>query len=76
MTQRYRVTRHVTPAECDWLRKPVLKGTIVYAFRGPTYGCVNTSTGMAVSAEPNATPFFELPLTALEFCGSDEAVTP
>ena len=65
----YIVNRRVTKKECFWLEHPVKKGTVVYAYRGATYGCIGS--GKAICFEPGG-PFTELPLDALsktDICG-------
>ena len=57
-------TRDVTRQECHWLDADVPAGTAVYRYHGPTYGCIGP-TGVAVTSEPDTTPFFELPRSAL-----------
>lgn len=64
MTQSYEVTRTVTKTECHWLDQDIEAGTTVYRYDGCTYGCISPG-GVAVTAEPHVTPFFELPRSAL-----------
>lgn len=65
MTDRLRVTRTVTPDECDWLEASIDCGRVVYRYHGITYGCISDG-GIAVTYEPDKTPFFELPIDALK----------
>jgi len=61
---QYELTRDVTRKECDWLEEDMKKGTLVYRFSGPTYGCIGYS-GIACCMEEGENPFFELPFGAL-----------
>lgn len=56
--------RDVLMADCPWLDRDMKEGEVVYQYTGATYGCIGFD-GLAVSHEPNMTPFFELPRTAL-----------
>ena len=59
------VTRIVTRDECPWLDADLFSGVLVYAFKGPTYGCVSPK-GIAVTCTLyTGEPFFEVPLDAL-----------
>lgn len=60
----YIVTRDITKKECPWLDEDVPSGTVVYAYRKYTYGCIS-SEGIAVHLY-NQTEFFELPKNAIE----------
>lgn len=60
----YEVIRDITPKECDWLLGTIKKGTILYEFKFNTYGCIGS--GIAVSAQPNAYPFLEVPYSAIK----------
>lgn len=62
---KYRVSRDVTRAECSWLDADVQAGKVVFEYQGCTYGCISPA-GRAVSLVPDTTPFFELPIDALE----------
>lgn len=62
---QFQTTRLVTMEECPWLDDDVERGTVVYRYSGVTYGCIGPD-GLAVTLEPDTTPFFELPLTALQ----------
>lgn len=62
--KKYLVTRDVEPSECNWLKETVKKNTILYKYQGPTYGCISWS-GVAVTAEQDKTPFFEMPYDVL-----------
>lgn len=64
------VTRIVSPQECPWLDKHILPGETVTKFTGVTYGCIGPE-GVAVtwSEDPEAYPFFELPLDAVAGIG-------
>lgn len=57
-------TRNITPNECHWLLKTIVKGSEVFEYRGYTYGCVSPS-GIAVTIHDGKDPFFELPTNAL-----------
>ena len=63
MSKKFTVTRTVSPSECSWLTKTFTYGAVVYEYHGPTYGCIGS--GMAVTQQPNETPFFEFPSDAL-----------
>lgn len=60
----FTVTRDVDPTECPWLHATVPAGTVVYRYFGCLYDCIDS--GIAVTVEPGETPFFELPLDALQ----------
>lgn len=62
--ERLTLTRDVPKSECPWLDRDMREGEAVYRFSGVTYGCLGPN-GIAVSAEPDATPFFEMPRDAL-----------
>jgi len=62
---KFEVIREVTTRECWWLNKDIPAGTIVYRYDGNTYGCC-TESGVACCLEEGQTPFFELPMNALE----------
>jgi hypothetical protein len=62
--ERLRLTRTVTPVECDWLSRTYRMGEIVCRYTGPTYGCCRPE-GMACSDDGDI-PFYELPRSALE----------
>ena len=49
----------IKPLTDEW-NKHVRPGTAVYRYNGHTYGCIRPG-GIAVSLEPNQTPFFEVP---------------
>jgi hypothetical protein len=59
---RYQVDQQVQP----WMGEDeVVKiGEVVYLFSGCTYGCIGA--GVAVTRQPDQTPFFEVPRDALE----------
>lgn len=57
--------RDVTQKECPWLDADLLKGTAVWSYHGATYGVVS-AVGRAVTAKAAESPFFELPVDALE----------
>mmetsp|Transcript_23742 Transcript_23742/g.43430 ORF Transcript_23742/g.43430 Transcript_23742/m.43430 type:complete len:253 (+) Transcript_23742:51-809(+) len=58
------LARTVTKDECSWLDEELPKGSIVYLFRGHTYGLIG-NTGVAVSKINGAEEFFEVPVDAL-----------
>lgn len=64
MARAFTIIRDVTPEECHWLTKTIKRGQIVYAYHGPTYGCIGA--GVSVTDQPNETPFYELPRSALD----------
>lgn len=59
---RYQVDQQVQP----WMDKDEVfaVGDIVYPYSGCTYGCIGA--GVAVTRQPDQTPFFEVPRDALE----------
>ncbi len=57
------LNRDVTKKECPWLPRTLRYGEAVYAYDGPTYGCIGS--GIAVTFEEDKAPFFELPRSAL-----------
>jgi hypothetical protein len=57
------LTRDVTTKECFWLDADLPAGTEVHVYDGCTYGCIGA--GIAVTLEPNKTPFFEVPRDAV-----------
>jgi hypothetical protein len=61
---KLRVTRDVTTSECPWLQEDIPAGTIVYPNRH-NHNLISHN-GWAVTKEPDGSPFFELPLDALE----------
>ncbi len=67
---RFVVVRDVTKAECHWLAETVPAGRVVHRYYGPTYGCI--ASGIAVTDEPDETPFYEMPLDALKALPSSE----
>lgn len=58
------LTRDVTREECFWLKQDLTKGNAVYEYEGCTYGCVDS--GIAVTDEPHALPFYEVPADAVQ----------
>lgn len=60
----YRLIRDVTQEECPWLDRDFEMNEVVYAYWGPTYGCIGE--GSAVSLKRGETPFFELPIDCLD----------
>lgn len=61
---KLRVTRDVTTTECPWLEEDIPAGSIVYPNRH-NYNLISYN-GWGVKKEPEGSPFFELPLSALE----------
>lgn len=61
---KLRVTRDVTTSECPWLQEDIPAGTIVYPNRH-NHNLISHN-GWAVTKEPDGSPFFQLPLDALE----------
>lgn len=57
------LTRDVLKSECPWLERDMKKGEFVFTYDGCTYGCIGA--GIACTAKPGETPFFELPADAL-----------
>jgi len=62
---KLRLTRDVTQEECPWLDRTFKEGEEVFKYTGYTYGCV-TGSGIACTLVENETPFFELPMSALD----------
>jgi hypothetical protein len=60
-----RLTRKLTTKEYPWLPKDLEKGTVVYRYFGYTYGVIGS--GIAVTLQPDKTPFFEVPADAVEW---------
>lgn len=60
------LTRTITTTECSWLDHPLKKGTTVFRYTGPTYGCI-TPAGVAVLLEPREFPFVEIPRNAIQW---------
>lgn len=58
-----KLVRAVTKDECPWLDEDLPAGLEVHKFNGCTYGCVGA--GIAVTRQPNETPFFEVPRDAV-----------
>lgn len=65
MAEELVLVRAVTRAECPWLSADIEEGVRVFAYRGCTYGCIGPA-GIAVTSEPDETPFFEVPFDAVE----------
>lgn len=63
--RKFTLARPVTRKECPWLGRDYEAGEQVFAWPGYTYGCVRPS-GVAVSAQYNMHPFFELPAEAVQ----------
>ena len=61
----YRLSRDVTTAECPWLDRDFAAGEIVHRYSGHTYGIISPS-GVACCDEEGTTPFYEIPIDALE----------
>lgn len=60
----YKLRRKVAVDECPWLERDMQEGETVHQFAGHTYGCIGPG-GIAVTTEPDAGAFFELPTVAL-----------
>lgn len=65
MPEKLQITRDVTKSECPWLDADVPAGSVVYSYTGATYGCVGPD-GLAVTLEPDTTPFFQVPRDAIK----------
>ena len=65
MPTKYEVTYQVDKSVQPWMDDDnvVEEGETVYAYNGYTYGCIGD--GIAVSRQPDQTPFFELPRDAV-----------
>lgn len=59
-------TRLVTKQECHWLDDDIPEGTVLFLCTLPTYGCIDTRTGVAVTLVENEYPFFQFPIDALK----------
>ncbi len=66
MATKIVLNRTVTKEECDWLDQNLPQGTELYLYEGCTYGCIS-ETGVAVTREPDTTPFFEVPTVAISY---------
>ena len=62
---KYRLTRTVTQEECPWLDRTYKEGEEVFKYTNYTYGCI-TQYGVACCDVEDETPFFELPMSALD----------
>jgi hypothetical protein len=62
--KRLKLVRDMTAEECPWLDNDIPAGTIVFEYRGPTYGLKEHEDLIFVSFE-GGTPFFQLPLNSL-----------
>lgn len=62
---KFIVTRDIDKEECPWLDETIRANTIVYWYGGYTYGCIGDG-GIAVTLEPEQTPFFELPFDSIQ----------
>lgn len=61
--KRLKVVRDVTREECPWLKHDIPSGTVLFEYRGPTYGIKNDDH-TAVSLD-GGIPFFQLPTNSL-----------
>ncbi len=59
------IVRRISRRECPWLERDLRPGSVVYKYGGPTYGVI--ARGIAVSDRPGETPFYEVPLDAVEW---------
>jgi hypothetical protein len=66
MPQKGTLTRDVTAIECPWLSANLSKGREIYEYCGSTYGCIS-ELGIAVSDQPNMTPYYEVPADAVSW---------
>jgi len=62
------LSRDITTIECGWLDRDFKKGEVIYRYTGPTYGCIGPN-GTACTLEYGETPFFEIPLDAIDHIG-------
>jgi hypothetical protein len=64
----YRVTRDVGHDERgNYSGESFAEGDVLYQPMRPTYGCTDTSVGIALTKDPTGDyPFFEFPLNAVE----------
>ncbi len=66
MSKKLVVSRMVIPEEDgEWIPRVFWPGEFVYEYTGHTYGCIDYRNGIAVSIEPDETPFFQFPIDAL-----------
>ena len=61
-----KLIRDVLQSECSWLARDYTKGEELFQYYGATYGCI-TPDGVAVTEQPDQTPFFEMPLDAFDY---------
>lgn len=61
----YRLTRDVRTTDEEFTTFNLDAGTIVYQYRGATYGVIGYG-GLAVTLEDGVGPFGEIPVTAME----------
>lgn len=60
------VTRDVDAQEIDnFLNENVPKHSVLYTYDGPTYGCIDTFAGVAISTKAGRGPFFQFPKDAV-----------
>lgn len=60
------LVRDIARSECPWLDGNLPKGKVVYGYINHTYGCIGPG-GIAVSDEPDKTPFYEIPTSAVSW---------
>jgi hypothetical protein len=61
------VSRDVSMTERhNYAGRDVKKGEVLYLYMGFTYGCIDTTYGIACTFEPDKPPFFEFPLNAIQ----------
>lgn len=63
MAPKLKLTRDVTPDECEWLDRTFKAGETVFEYHGATYGCCGA--GVACCEVDGENPFFEMPQDAL-----------
>ena len=62
--------RNVSKTECSWLTETLAAGTVLWRFHGHTHG-VLSHKGVAVTLDYNREPFFEVPMNAVWWKGSE-----
>ena len=62
---KYRLIRDLTNQEKDVADENLKKEDVVYSYPGCTYGCISPF-GMAGTLVLGVTPFFEVPMDAIE----------
>jgi hypothetical protein len=64
------LVRAVTAGECGWLPRDFTEAELLWTYRAPLYGAVNTATGIALTSQRGQPPFYEFPRDAVHVCAS------